>query len=108
MNSFKYSFNQPNLRSFVGVRDYTFMLLLLETGIRVSELEGVCVQDILWNESKLHIRNKRRIKSGRAYSNKDEKSNTEVYPNTWSKWKQTLCLLRLMARKCLKGNSRTE
>jgi integrase/recombinase XerD len=49
-------FKQPNLRSFVGVRDYTFMMLLLETGIRVSELEGVCVQDILWNESRIHIR----------------------------------------------------
>jgi integrase/recombinase XerD len=55
-------FNQPNLRSFVGVRDYTFMLLLLETGIRVSELEGICVQDILWNESKLHIRNTKTYK----------------------------------------------
>ncbi|WP_338753425.1 site-specific integrase [Bacillus sp. FJAT-52991] len=55
-------FNQPNLRSFVGVRNYTFMLLLLETGVRVSELEGVCVQDILWNESKLHIRNTKTYK----------------------------------------------
>jgi len=50
-------FKQPNLRSFVGVRDYTFMMLLLETGIRVSELEGVCVQDIRWNDSRIHIRN---------------------------------------------------
>ena len=49
-------FKQPNLRTFVGLRDYTFMMLLLETGIRVSELEGVCVQDILWNESRIHIR----------------------------------------------------
>ncbi|MDQ0205227.1 tyrosine-type recombinase/integrase [Alkalicoccobacillus murimartini] len=55
-------FNQPNLRSFVGVRDYTFMLVLLETGIRVSELEGICVQDIMWNESKLHIRNTKTYK----------------------------------------------
>lgn len=55
-------FNQPNLRSFVGVRDYTFMLLLLETGVRVSELEGICVQDILWSESKLHIRNTKTYK----------------------------------------------
>lgn len=50
-------FKQPNLRSFVGVRDYTFMMLLLETGIRVSELEGVCVHDIKWNDSRIHIRN---------------------------------------------------
>lgn len=49
-------FKQPNLRSFVGARDYTFMMLLLETGIRVSELEGICLQDILWNESRIHIR----------------------------------------------------
>lgn len=55
-------FIQPNLRTFIGVRDYTFMLLLLETGIRVSELEGVCVQDILWGESKLHIRNTKTYK----------------------------------------------
>lgn len=40
-------FNQLKLRSYVGMRVYTFMLLLLETGIRVSELKGVCVQDIL-------------------------------------------------------------
>ncbi len=38
------------------------MLLLLETGVRVSELEGVCVQNILWNESKLHIRNTKSYK----------------------------------------------
>jgi integrase/recombinase XerD len=49
-------FKQPNLRTFIGIRDYNFMLLLLETGIRVSELEGVCVSDILWNDSKLHVR----------------------------------------------------
>lgn len=55
-------FNQLNLGSFVGVRDYTFMLLLIETGVRVSELEGICVQDILWNESKLHIRNTKTYK----------------------------------------------
>ncbi|MEH7653451.1 tyrosine-type recombinase/integrase [Bacillus safensis] len=55
-------FNQLNLRSFVGVRDYTFILLLLETDVRVSELEGICVQDFLWNESKLHIRNTKTYK----------------------------------------------
>lgn len=49
-------FKQPNLRTFVGVRDYTFMMLLLDTGIRVSELEGVCIHDILWKEHKLHVR----------------------------------------------------
>lgn len=50
-------FKQPNLRTFVGVRDYTFMLLLLETGIRVSELEGICLSDIHWSDSTVLIRN---------------------------------------------------
>jgi integrase/recombinase XerD len=49
--------NEPDLRTFVGVRDYTLMLLLLETGVRVHELVGVKVADINWDESKLLIRN---------------------------------------------------
>lgn len=49
--------NKPDLKTFVGVRDYTLMMLLLETGIRVNELIGVKVNDINWEESKLLIRN---------------------------------------------------
>ncbi|MGV4321355.1 tyrosine-type recombinase/integrase [Bacillus mojavensis] len=55
-------FKQPNLRSFVGVRDYTFMMLLLETGVRVSELESICIYDIRWNDSLIHVRNTKTYK----------------------------------------------
>lgn len=49
--------NQPDLKTFVGVRDYTLMLLLLETEIRANELIGIKFSDINWEESKLLIRN---------------------------------------------------
>ncbi len=49
--------SKPDLKTFTGVRDYTLMLLLLETGIRANELVGVNVNDINWDESTLLIRN---------------------------------------------------
>ncbi|MCA1059779.1 tyrosine-type recombinase/integrase [Rossellomorea aquimaris] len=49
--------NQPDLKTFTGVRDYTLMLLLVETGIRANELVGLKITDIHWDESNLLIRN---------------------------------------------------
>ncbi len=37
---------QPNLKSFTGLRDYTIMLLLLETGVRISEVVGITLSDV--------------------------------------------------------------
>jgi len=46
-----------DLRTFTGVRDYTIMLLLLETGVRASELIGIETDDIRWEDSMILIRN---------------------------------------------------
>ncbi|WP_027091951.1 tyrosine-type recombinase/integrase [Cohnella thermotolerans] len=37
---------QPNLRRFTGLRDYIIMLLLLDTGIRLSELSALLLSDL--------------------------------------------------------------
>jgi integrase/recombinase XerD len=37
---------QPDLSSFTGFRDYSILLLLLETGIRLKELCGICVDHV--------------------------------------------------------------
>jgi len=50
-------FNQPDLTTFTGVRDYTIMMVFLETGIRVNELVGLSLADIQWEDSLLRIRN---------------------------------------------------
>ncbi|WP_439874944.1 tyrosine-type recombinase/integrase [Bacillus mycoides] len=50
-------FRQPNLKSFTGVRDYTIMMLLLETGIRINELVGISLADIRWEDNFVCIRN---------------------------------------------------
>ncbi|MGX6444254.1 tyrosine-type recombinase/integrase [Neobacillus sp. K501] len=50
-------FKQPDLKTFTGVRDYTIMMLMLETGIRVNELVGVSLADIRWEDNLLCIRN---------------------------------------------------
>ncbi len=46
-----------DLRTFTGLRDYTIMLLLLETGVRANELIGINVTDIVWSQKVIRIRN---------------------------------------------------
>jgi integrase/recombinase XerD len=47
---------QPDLSTFTGFRDYTIMLLLLETGIRAKEIVGISVHDINFGDSSIIIR----------------------------------------------------
>ncbi|MDC3413979.1 tyrosine-type recombinase/integrase [Terrihalobacillus insolitus] len=47
---------QPDTTTFTGFRDYTMMMLLLETGVRVKELCGIRVNDINWTDSVVTIR----------------------------------------------------
>jgi integrase/recombinase XerD len=49
-------FRQPDLRTFTGVRDYTFMMVFLDTGIRLNELYNLDVDDIDLINKKLHVR----------------------------------------------------
>lgn len=42
-------------KTFTGLRDYTVMLLLLETGIRASELASIRLQDIHWTDSRIMV-----------------------------------------------------
>ncbi|OIK10166.1 hypothetical protein BIV60_22260 [Bacillus sp. MUM 116] len=49
-------FKQPDLRTFTGVRDYTILMLLLETGVRANELVGITLEDILWEDDLIVIR----------------------------------------------------
>jgi site-specific recombinase XerD len=37
---------QPDLQTFLGLRDHVFMLLLLDTGVRLSEALGVRLSDL--------------------------------------------------------------
>ncbi|MCA0992964.1 tyrosine-type recombinase/integrase [Pseudalkalibacillus hwajinpoensis] len=50
-------FRQPDLKTFIGVRDYTIMLIFLETGVRVNELTGLSLADIRWEDNLICIRN---------------------------------------------------
>lgn len=46
---------QPNLETFVGYRDYTMMVVYLETGIRLRESVDIKVDDIRWADSQIKI-----------------------------------------------------
>ena len=48
--------NAPDKRTFTGLRDYTYMLLLLETGIRLSEAAGILLEDVKLSEGTIFIR----------------------------------------------------
>ncbi|WP_080837400.1 tyrosine-type recombinase/integrase [Cohnella massiliensis] len=47
--------HQPNLRRFTGLRDYTMMLLLLDTGIRLTELSALLISDLDFQDGFIHI-----------------------------------------------------
>lgn len=49
---------QPNPETFVGVRDYTMMVLMLETGVRLKELTEIKTSDIRWEDSQILIHGK--------------------------------------------------
>lgn len=47
---------QPDTTTFTDFRDYTMMMLLLETGLRVRELCEIRINDINWTDSVVTIR----------------------------------------------------
>jgi integrase/recombinase XerD len=49
---------QPDRRKFTGLRDYTLMLLLLETGIRIAECIGIDIEDVRLKEGQILIHGK--------------------------------------------------
>lgn len=49
-------FNAPDKRTFTGLRDYTFMLLLLETGLRLSEVTAIQLEDVKLSEGQIFVR----------------------------------------------------
>jgi len=49
--------NAIDLKTFTGVRDYTIVLLLLETGIRLKELVALNVQDVELEAGQMLVRN---------------------------------------------------
>ncbi|WP_042224126.1 tyrosine-type recombinase/integrase [Oceanobacillus manasiensis] len=49
-------FNAPDKRTFTGLRDYTYMLLLLETGIRLSESAAILIEDVKLAEGVIFVR----------------------------------------------------
>lgn len=46
---------QPNKKEFVGFRDYTIMLVLIDTGVRLSELVNMKVTDISLENGKIIV-----------------------------------------------------
>ncbi|WP_244908294.1 tyrosine-type recombinase/integrase [Paenibacillus campinasensis] len=54
---------QPDRKTFTGYRDFTMMTVLLETGMRISELCHLKISDIFFREKEIRIT---RGKGGRA------------------------------------------
>jgi integrase/recombinase XerD len=47
--------DQPNKKEFVGFRDYTLMLVLLDTGVRLCELVNMKITDISLESGKILV-----------------------------------------------------
>ena len=50
--------DQPDKKTFVGFRDYCIMLVLLDTGLRLSELLNIRLDDINLNQRKIKVMGK--------------------------------------------------
>lgn len=48
----------PDRTTFTGIRDYTIMLLLLDTGLRLSEVSGLRLGDINFTENHIKVMGK--------------------------------------------------
>lgn len=48
-------FSQPDKSTFVGFRDYTIMLVLLDTGVRLIELENMKISDVDLGNNKIVV-----------------------------------------------------
>ena len=46
---------QPDQNTFTGFRDYTIILVMLETGVRARELCGMRVADVRWEDSQIRV-----------------------------------------------------
>ena len=57
LSQLKQLLNAPDLRTFTGQRDYTYMLLLIETGLRLNEVAGILVEDVKLSEGQIFVRN---------------------------------------------------
>ncbi|MFA7467606.1 MAG: tyrosine-type recombinase/integrase [Desulfotomaculaceae bacterium] len=57
----------PDKSQFVGLRDYTFMLLLLDTGVRLSELVNIKLVDLKMVENEVVITEGKGCKSRRVF-----------------------------------------
>jgi len=66
-----------NQKSFIGVRDYVIFLVMLDTGIRLSELAGVQIDDIRGNN--LIIRNTKNLIQRTVYLSKKVEDAVVVY-----------------------------
>lgn len=49
---------QPDLQTFVGLRDYTIMIVMLDTGVRLREVTDITVSDIRFGDSQVLIHGK--------------------------------------------------
>ncbi|RJE90705.1 recombinase XerD [Paenibacillus sp. 1011MAR3C5] len=53
-------FAAPDKSKFTGYRDYVLMMLLLDTGVRISEAEGIIIPNINWRERRIKVYGKGR------------------------------------------------
>ncbi|MFD0588022.1 tyrosine-type recombinase/integrase [Paenibacillus sp. GCM10027627] len=50
----------PNKQTFTGYRNFVIMLLLFDTGVRISECEGILIPNINWKEKRINVYGKGR------------------------------------------------
>lgn len=73
---------QPDQTAFTGLRDYTILLLFLDTGIRIGELLALHVEDVNLREKELRIRHGKGDKE--LAWNQNIQTNQTINPSIFS------------------------
>jgi site-specific recombinase XerD len=66
-----------NQNTFVGIRDYSIFLLFIDTGIRLSELVGIRVEDV--KKDQIVIRNTKNLNERSVYPNNKTQNAIQKY-----------------------------
>lgn len=69
----------PDKKRFVGFRDYTIMLILLDTGIRLSELVGIKLEDLKMSQGEIVITQAKGGKQRRVFVSPKTRETLKKY-----------------------------
>ncbi len=72
-------FKQADRRTFTGLRNFVIMMIMVNTGIRLSELANINMVDVLWDDKSIVVRHSKNGMVRRVPISKETSKSLEEY-----------------------------